>query len=79
MAKKKAKKVYDYSVWFSVDTTAPYVVKAPTKKVAVTRAKKQARKVHGKVELVVIKWERKLHEETKKSVVTDEQLKRWLG
>ena len=77
MAKKK--KVYDYSIWFSVETTHPYVVVASTKAQAVTRAKKQARKVHGKVELKVIKWSRGPHEESKTSVVSDEQLKRWLG
>jgi hypothetical protein len=78
MAKKK-KKVYDFYIWFSVETTHPYVVTTATKKQAVVQAKKQARKIHGRVELVVIKWERKPHEETKSSTVTDEQLKRWLG
>ena len=56
MAKKKQ---YSYSIWFTVETTHPYIVTASTKPQAITRAKKKARQFHSKEELVVAKYERK--------------------
>ena len=59
MAKKKQ---YDYSIWFTVETTHPYIVTASTKPQAISKAKKKARVFHPKGELEVARCERSKHQ-----------------